>query len=112
MPVMSARSVMAGGLRWPGPDVCQVGWHVHDNLGTRIADLRAKLGWTQQELADRAGISRVALSHLEAGMSQPGARPVALLAGIFKLEPGELVDGTAYPMAKAERLPQVAARYT
>src|SRR3954469_8243658 len=112
MPVMSARSVMAGGLRWPGPDVCQVGWHVHENLGTRIADLRAKLGWTQQELADRVGISRVAVSHLEAGMSQPGERTVALLAGLFKLEPPELVAGTNYPSGKAERLPVVAARYT
>jgi transcriptional regulator with XRE-family HTH domain len=38
---------------------------VHENLGRRIADLRAKLGWTQQELAERVGISRVAVSHLE-----------------------------------------------
>ena len=37
---------------------------------------------------------------------------VALLAGVFKLEPPALVEGTAYPDAKAERLPLVAARYT
>jgi len=85
---------------------------VHENLGTRIADLRAKLGWTQQDLADRVGISRVAISHLEAGMSQPGERTVALLAGLFRLEPHELVAGTTYPPAKAERLPVVTARYT
>ena len=62
-----------------------------DNLGRRIADHRAKLGWTQQDLADRIGISRVALSHLEAGMSAPGERTVTLLAGVFKVEPHELV---------------------
>jgi transcriptional regulator with XRE-family HTH domain len=83
-----------------------------EKLGRRIADLRATLGWTQQDLADRVGISRVAVSHLEAGMSQPGERTVALLAGIFKVEPRELVEDTDYPMAKAERLPLVAARYT
>lgn len=82
------------------------------NLGHRIAALRAGRGWTQQELAERLAISRVALSHLEAGMSTPGERTIALLAGLFKLEPHELVEGTSYPIAKAERLPVVVCRYT
>jgi transcriptional regulator with XRE-family HTH domain len=85
---------------------------MQENLGRRIADLRGKLGWTQQELAERIGISRVALSHLEAGMSDPGERTVTLLAGVFKVEPHELVDGTTYPRGKADRLPLVTARYT
>lgn len=85
---------------------------MQENLGRRIAELRAKLGWTQQDLADRVGISRVAVSHLEAGMSAPGERTVTILAGVFKVEPHELVAGTTYPPAKAERLPVVAARYT
>ena len=83
-----------------------------ESLGRRIADHRAKLGLTQQELAERVGISRVAVSNLEAGMSDPGERTVALLAGLFKLEPWELVEGTSYPPAKADRLPLVVARYT
>ena len=83
-----------------------------ENLGQRIAAHRAKLGWTQQDLADRLAISRVAVSHLEAGMSVPGERTAALLAGVFKVEPHELVAGTSYPAAKAERLPVVVARYT
>ena len=37
---------------------------------------------------------------------------MALLAGLFKVEPWELVAGTAYPEAKGERLPVVACRYT
>ena len=85
---------------------------VTSSLGHRIASLRAELGWTQQELAERVGISRVALSHLEVGLSVPGERTVVLLAGIFKLEPHELVGGTGYPDAKAERLPVVVTRYT
>jgi transcriptional regulator with XRE-family HTH domain len=83
-----------------------------ENLGRRIAKLRAELGWTQQDLADRLAVSRVAVSHLEAGISDPGERTVALLAGVFKIEPHELVAGTSYPPGKAERLPVVAARYT
>ncbi len=83
-----------------------------DSLGRRIARLRGQMGLTQQELAARLGVSRVAVSHLEAGMSVPGERTVTLLAGLFKLEPHELVADTSYPPAKGERLPVVACRYT
>lgn len=85
---------------------------VGETLGQRIARLRCLLGWTQQELAERAAISRVAISHLELGITVPSERTLALLAGIFHLEPPELVEGTAYPEPKSERLPLVAARYT
>lgn len=83
-----------------------------EHVGRRIARLRAALGWTQQDLADRLAISRVAVSHLETGMTTPSERTVTLLAGLFKLEPHELVADTSYPTAKAERLPVVACRYT
>jgi transcriptional regulator with XRE-family HTH domain len=83
-----------------------------EHLGRRIARLRGELGWTQHDLAERLGISRVAVSHLETGMSVPGERTVVLLAGVFKLEPHELVADTSYPRPKAERLPVVACRYT
>lgn len=81
-------------------------------LSQRIARLRVAGGWTQQEIADRLAISRVAVSHLEAGLSTPSERTVTLLAGLFKIEPTSLVDGTSYPLSKAERLPPVACRYT
>lgn len=86
--------------------------HQVERLGRRIAAHRAKLGWTQQELAERLAVSRVAVSHLEAGLSAPGERTVALLAGIFKVAPHDLVAGTDYPVAKADRLPLVVAQHT
>jgi transcriptional regulator with XRE-family HTH domain len=85
---------------------------VSEPLGRRIARLRNERGDTQSELADRVGISRVALSHIESGRSIPGERTVTLLAGLFRCEPHELVVGSDYPASKAERLPVVAARYT
>lgn len=85
---------------------------VDRRLGRRIASRRALLGWTQQDVAERVGISRVAVSDLETGMSVPSERTVVLLAGLFKSEPHELVDGTDYPKAKVDRLPLVAARHT
>ncbi|MCS6888771.1 MAG: helix-turn-helix transcriptional regulator [Chloroflexus sp.] len=81
-------------------------------IGQRIARLRHALGWTQQDLAERLAISRVAVSHIELGLSVPGERTITLLAGVFKCEPLQLVAGTDYPPARAERLPFVACRYT
>ena len=96
-----------------GPETAERGWKSPpESLGRRIAAHRAKLGLTQQEIADRLAISRVAVSHLESGLTDPGERTVTLLAGLFKLEPHELVAGTSYPAGKADRLPVVTTRYT
>ncbi len=81
-------------------------------LGRRIGRLRTAKGWTQQDLADRMAMSRTAISHLEASISQPSERSVILLAGLFHLEPRVLVEGSSYPESKAERLPATAPRYT
>jgi transcriptional regulator with XRE-family HTH domain len=70
------------------------------------------MGWTQTQLAARVGVSRVALSHIEAGLTVGSERTVALLAGVFGCEPPELVADTDYPVAKAERLPAIVARHT
>ncbi len=93
-------------LSWPGRPAGE------GSLGRRIASLRAERGWTQQGLADRLGISRVAVSHLETDLNLPGERTVALLAGLFRVEPHDLVAGSSYPQAKADRLPLVVARWT
>jgi transcriptional regulator with XRE-family HTH domain len=85
---------------------------VDERLGNRIGRLRVEHSYTQAELAERVGISRVAVSHLESSRTVASERTVALLAGIFDREPHQLVAGTDYPPSKAERLPVVAARYT
>ena len=83
-----------------------------DRLGYRIAELRRKHGMTQQQMAERLAISRVAVSHLESCLTPPSERTVTLAAGLFKLEPWQLVRDTDYPVARAERLPSVVTRYT
>jgi transcriptional regulator with XRE-family HTH domain len=93
-------------LTWPGRPTGA------GSLGQRLAALRADRGWTQQQLAERLGISRVAVSHLETDLNTPGERTVALLAGLFRTEPHDLVAGTSYPLAKSDRLPLVVARWT
>jgi len=86
--------------------------HPDETLGQRIAKLRARRSWTQERLAEQLAASRVAVSHFEMGLALPSERTIVLLAGLFKLEPHELIAGTGYPAAKAERLPSVACRYT
>lgn len=83
-----------------------------ESIGKRIARLRAEKGWTQQALAARLAISRVAVSHIEMDLTLPSERTITLLAGILKCPPAELVANTTYPLAKAERLPEVTCCYT
>lgn len=83
-----------------------------ETLGQRIAHYRMRRGWTQERLAERIAASRTAVSQFEAGLALPSERTIVLLAGLFHIEPHELVVGTSYPEAKAERLPLVACRYT
>jgi transcriptional regulator with XRE-family HTH domain len=67
---------------------------------------------TQQQLSSRIAMSRAALSHLESGITVASERSVCLLAGVFGIEPHELVANSDYPIAKAERLPLSVARHT
>lgn len=83
-----------------------------ETIGKRIGRLRAERGLTQQALAQRLAISRVAISHMEMDLTLPSERTITLLAGIFKIRPHDLVDGTTYPLAKAEKLPLTTCSYT
>ena len=83
-----------------------------ESIGKRLAFLRQKNGWTQQSLADRLAMSRVAISHIEMDLIIPSERSITLMAGVFKISPTELVEGTTYPRAKAERLPELTAIFT
>jgi transcriptional regulator with XRE-family HTH domain len=85
---------------------------VRESIGSRIARYRSAHGWTQQALANRLAISRVAVSHIEMDLTIPGERTITLLAGVFKQLPHELVEGTTYPMTKSERLPSITCCYT
>jgi transcriptional regulator with XRE-family HTH domain len=85
---------------------------MEETIGKRIARLRQAHGYTQEQLAERVAVSRVAVSHIEMDISLPGERTVTLLAGVFKCSPPELVAGTTYPPAKAERLPTFSCCYT
>ncbi|WP_180290533.1 helix-turn-helix transcriptional regulator [Streptomyces sp. TLI_171] len=48
------------------------------DLGELLRDLRLTAGWTQEELADRSGVSAHSISMLEAGRRRPPPAPAVL----------------------------------
>lgn len=61
-------------------------------VGRRIRMLRSEKGWTQQQLADMAGIGRVHVSELENGKREAGLRMLERLASTFDVKITDLID--------------------
>ncbi|MYR92021.1 helix-turn-helix domain-containing protein, partial [Streptomyces sp. SID685] len=56
-------------------------------FGELLRDCRLSAGWTQDELADRSGVSSHSISVLEAGRRQPRLSSVSRLAEALALDP-------------------------
>jgi tetratricopeptide (TPR) repeat protein/transcriptional regulator with XRE-family HTH domain len=56
-------------------------------FGELLRDCRLSVGWTQDELADRSGVSAHSISVLEAGRRLPRLSSVSLLAEALALDP-------------------------
>ncbi|MCU1681424.1 MAG: family transcriptional regulator [Amycolatopsis sp.] len=57
-------------------------------FGELLRDCRLSVGWTQDELAGRSGVSAHSISVLEAGRRQPRLSSVSMLAEALGLDPG------------------------
>ncbi|WP_422658181.1 helix-turn-helix domain-containing protein [Paenibacillus sp. EC2-1] len=64
--------------------------------GNRIAELREKQGWTQEELASTVGITRAALSHYEKNRRKPDFETLTLLADRFNVSIDYLIGRTKH----------------
>jgi transcriptional regulator with XRE-family HTH domain len=70
-------------------------------LGRLVREQRAKLHLTQSELASRVGVSRSAISELEAGrIEQPRASVFARLAAALGLPAAALLAAAGYPASE------------
>jgi len=49
-------------------------------LGSRVRHLREDKGWTQEVLADRAGLDRSYIAGIEAGLRNPSVKALAKVA--------------------------------
>ena len=55
-------------------------------LGRALRDARRRQGWTQAELAERAGVSQPTVSNTERGVSDASLSTLLRLASILGLE--------------------------
>jgi len=60
-------------------------------IGDRLKNLRIRRALTQQELADRAGISNNALNRIELDKAEPHMSTLRKLAQALDVDPTELV---------------------
>lgn len=54
-------------------------------LATNICELRAELGISQRELAERVGVSQKAIDFWEKGVNEPKASYILCLAKVFNV---------------------------
>ena len=62
-------------------------------MKNRLRELRGERGWTQQELADRAGVSRQTIHSIEAGKYDPSLPLAFALARLFGAKIEDVFEG-------------------
>lgn len=63
-----------------------------DVVSRNIKSLRLANGWTQEQLADKVGVTRATVTQWETGWSQPRMGKVAKLADVFGVSMSEIVN--------------------
>ncbi len=63
-----------------------------DKLGSTIVSLRKAAGLTQQQLADKIGVTNVTISHVENAASMPSLTALAEIADALDVTVGDLLD--------------------
>lgn len=67
------------------------------NLGIKVRELREGMGWSQQKLADKAGIGHAYISRLERdGFKNPSADVLLRLAGALGVDVNRLYEAAGY----------------
>ena len=75
-------------------------------MGEKILSLRKARGWSQEELADRVGVTRQAVSRWESGQAKPDADKIIAICDLFGVSADYLlrdISGRAEP--SEEKLP-------
>lgn len=66
-------------------------------FGERVRRMRLQRRWTLDELAERSGVSRAAISKIERGERSTRLSGVIRIAEAFGVQPGGLLDSVARP---------------
>ncbi|PYB70012.1 helix-turn-helix domain-containing protein [Rhizobium wuzhouense] len=83
-------------------------------LGERIKEYRdLKLKITQEEFAERAGLSRPSIANIERGRQQISVLQLVKFAAILGMKPEDLIPHSDSPQSESllESLPESASQY-
>lgn len=75
----------------------------YSKMGQRIRRERKRCKWTQEELADKAGISLSFLGHIERGSRIPSVETLAQICRALHADMNAIVWGEAYRRTEEER---------
>jgi transcriptional regulator with XRE-family HTH domain len=73
-------------------------------FGKRVRQLRLAAGWTQEQLAEAAGITTIYTSDLERGTKVPSLTIVLRISKAFRLSVGELLKDFSVEAVRRMRL--------
>lgn len=79
---------------------------MNETLGKRIAALRREAGMTQEELAEKVGISAQAVSKWENEQTCPDITLLPVLAKLFGVTVDELLSGKQVAQAQVQLVPE------
>lgn len=65
---------------------------IQTTLGKNLHVMREKLGWSQEELAERSGIHRTYISGLERGKRNPTLKLIQAIAVSMGIKAAQLLD--------------------
>jgi transcriptional regulator with XRE-family HTH domain len=77
-------------------------------LATRLRDLRKAKGWTQEKLAESAGMAKTHVAHLETGRRWPSPTAIVALAGSLGVSEPDLFADPALIRKAPEPTPAEA----
>lgn len=66
---------------------------VYRQIGAKIEQLRDSLGWTQQDLADKVGLTRGSVANIELGRQRILLADVERFSRAFAISPKHLMRG-------------------
>jgi len=61
-------------------------------FGEAVRERRRARGWTQEQLAERAGVAAIHVGFVERGENVPKLTLILRIAKAFGVRPGELID--------------------
>jgi transcriptional regulator with XRE-family HTH domain len=63
----------------------RLGTPINPRIGERVQRARRRIGWTQKELAEKAGVSFAVISRLETGQQSVSAERLAVITRLLAL---------------------------